>query len=86
MLNIEKRQIMKYYKGDMDKDMFLRYVESHSKTQRALFHKNMVAEICELNGEHETAKEIMSGIKEWYSVDLSNYVKEIRDREGVINN
>ena len=68
---------MKYYNG-MEKDRFLRYVYEHSKTPRALFNKEMVAQLCELNGDHEDAEEIANGIKNWYSLDLREYVDEIR--------
>ena len=69
---------MKYYKGDMDERQFLNYVNEHSKTQRALFNKEMVAEIFHLTGDDETAKDIAEGIKSWYSIDLRDEVREIQ--------
>lgn len=73
---------MKYYNGDMDEKTFLRYVEAHSESERALFPKAMVAEICELNDDHETAEEVANGIKEWFSIDMREYVKEIRAKKN----
>jgi hypothetical protein len=75
---------MKYYDGDMDEKMFLRYVETHSESERALFSKAMVAEIYELNDDHETAEAVSNGIKEWFSIDMREDVKEIRAKKKVI--
>jgi hypothetical protein len=74
---------MKYYKGGMDKDTFLRYVDAHSETDRALFSKEMVAEVCDMLGNGEIAEQVVRGIKSWYSIDMRNDVKEIRNKEAI---
>jgi len=71
---------MKYFKENWSKEKFLDYIDAHSETPRALFNKEMVAEICELNGESELGKDIFNGIQKWYSIDLRDYVKEIRKK------
>ena len=71
---------MKYYNGDMSKEQFLNYVEAHSQTDRALFSKEMVAELLYLCGDPNAAKSVYSGIKSWYSADLRDYVDEIRKK------
>ena len=60
-------------------DSFLNYVESHSKTERALFHKNMIAEMCHLYGDDEAAEEWANGNIQFRSVDFTDWVNEIRN-------
>ncbi len=69
----------KYY-SEMDTDQFLGYVEIHSKTQRALFHKTQVAEMLFLAGYLAHAIKYNEGIKEWYSLDMCDLVEEARKR------
>jgi hypothetical protein len=68
----------------MDEKTFLRYVKAHSESERKLFPKAMVAEICELNGDHETAEAVAKGIKEWYGIDMREDVKEICEKKKAI--
>ena len=80
-------ETFKYVKKEHwnDIDQFLRYVESHSETPRALFHKSQVAEMCFLHGDEQDADDVMSGVREWYSIDFSDWVEEIKTSRRLIN-
>lgn len=56
-------------------ERFLGYVEEHSKTQRALFSRAQVAEMCHLHGEEGDGDDVNI---EWQSVDFTDWVSEIR--------
>lgn len=59
-------------------ETFLGYCEEHSKTPRALFHKNMIAEMCFLHGDEELAEAWAKSVIRFRSVDFSDWIADIK--------
>jgi hypothetical protein len=64
-------------------ESFLNYCEKHSKTPRALFHKNMIAEMCRIYGDKKLEKGWANSNIKWRSVDFSDWIVEIRARVNI---
>ena len=71
---------MKYIPNDWTEDSLLNYCETHSKTPRALFHKNMIAEMCRIYGDKELETGWANSDIEFTSFDFTDWVEEIRAR------
>lgn len=67
------------YYTEMTEDAFIKYVEEHSSTQRALFSKKQIAQMLHLAGLKQDAKKIYQNGINWASVDLRSYLKMYRD-------
>ncbi|MFW5847485.1 MAG: hypothetical protein ACOCVF_01010 [bacterium] len=78
---------MKYLNDDIwTLDLFLSYCEEHSKTEKSLFHKNHIAEICWLLGEKDLAQEWATGDRNFVSISLIDDVRKIRKKRLIKSN
>ncbi len=76
----------KYY-ADMELEELVRYCDIHSETDRALFNKDMIAQMIDYAGnpkDYPTAEEMAKASIEWHSLHetmktLVNLCKEKHD-------
>lgn len=81
---MEKNNPSKYYSG-MDLKELVKYCDAHSETPRALFSKNMVAQMIDYAGnpkDFPSAKIMNNADIKWYSLheDMKNLVNLCKEK------